>query len=283
MIRLHKWIATQGVASRRQAERWITYGRVEVNGVVERTLGRQIDPAKDKVRVDGELLAQEAPSHVYWMLYKPDATITSKSDPEHRQTIFNLPSLQRVPFPVVSVGRLDYRTEGLLLLSNDGELVHRLMHPKYHVARVYDVLLPQRLTDEKIRRITTGIHLSDGMVSGMHIQACGTKNLGASRGYWYRLTVHEGRNRLVRRVFEKLGVRIVRLVRMAYGSIRLPDTMQPGEVAPLSAEQILALKRLTELAPALPTTFGRRSLPRHTPSQAKPNPTGSPRTLGWKR
>ncbi len=278
MVRLHKWIATQGLASRRQAERWIEYGRVEVNGVTERTLGRQIDPAKDKVKVDGELIASEAPNHVYWMLYKPDATITSKSDPENRQTIYNIPSLARIPFPVVSVGRLDYRTEGLLLLSNDGDLVNRLMHPKYHVPRVYDVLLPKRMGEKDLERFAQGIHLSDGPVGPVEIRPVGSKNLGGSRGFWYRLIVHEGRNRLVRRLFEKLGLRIIRLVRMAYGPIRLPEEMQPGEVIPLSPDQIQALKRAVELAPPLPSRPVHRNSHRRQAARGAASPSGSLRT-----
>jgi 23S rRNA pseudouridine2605 synthase len=278
MVRLHKWIATQGLASRRQAERWIEYGRVEVNGTVERTLGRSIDPAKDKVRVDGELIATVAPNHVYWLLYKPDATITSKSDPENRQTIYNIPSLARIPFPVVSVGRLDYRTEGLLLLSNDGDLVNRLMHPKYHVPRVYDVLLPRRMGEKDLARFKQGIHLSDGAVGSVEIRPVGSKNLGGSRGYWYRLIVHEGRNRLVRRMFEKLGLRIIRLVRMAYGPIMLPEEMQPGEVVPLTPDQIQALKRAVELAPALPNRPVRRNSPRRPTATGATSSSGSPRT-----
>jgi 23S rRNA pseudouridine2605 synthase len=265
MTRLHKWMATQGLTSRRMAERWILAGRVEVNGTVEKTLGRQIDPASDKIRVDGKLIQPEAPSLVYWLLNKPDAAITSRRDPEGRRTIYDLPSLSKQPFPVLTVGRLDYRTEGVLLLSNDGELVHRLMHPKYHVARTYDVLLPSRLRELQIDRLTKGIRLDDGPVAGVDIRACGSKNLGATRGSWYRLVVHEGRNRLVRRLFEKLGVRIIRLVRVAYGPIRLPEGLEPGGLIPLSPDQIAALKRATEIAPPLPVN---KSLRRPRPSRA---------------
>ncbi len=275
-IRLHKWIAVQGLASRRQAERWIQYGRVEVNGTVERTLGRQIDPAKDKVRVDGELVSTEAPNHVYWLLNKPDATITSKSDPENRQTIFNLPALQRVPFPVVSVGRLDYRTEGLLLLSNDGDLVNRLTHPKFHVPRTYDVLVPHRIADATLLRFGQGIRLEDGPVGPVSIQACGTKNMGATRGHWYRVVVHEGRNRIVRRLFEKVGVRVIRLVRVAFGPIRLPAELAPGEVVQLSAAQIQMLKRAVERTSATNDPIGSKVQPRRgSVSRRSPVPKSS--------
>jgi 23S rRNA pseudouridine2605 synthase len=276
--RLHKWMATQGVTSRRMAEKWILAGRVEVNGAVETTLGRQIDPTKDRVRVDGKLLNEAPPHLVYWMMNKPDATITSRNDPERRATVYDLPSLAKQPFPVLTVGRLDYRTEGLLLLSNDGDLVNRLMHPKYHVPRVYDVLIPFRLRESQMERFAKGIRLDDGPVGPIDIRACGSKNLGATRGSWYRLTVHEGRNRLVRRLFEKLGVRIIRLVRVAYGPIRLPEQLSPGEVVPLAPEQIAALKRATELAPPLPNAVARKSARTKRPVRASTSASQSPRT-----
>ncbi len=282
-VRLHKWIATQGVASRRTAERWIALGRVEVNGVVEKTLGRQIDPTKDKVRVDGTLLAEAAPNHVYWMLHKPDATMTTKSDPEGRQTIYHLAALAKLPFAVNPVGRLDYRTEGVLLLSNDGELLHRLMHPKFHVPRMYDVLVPQRLTEGQLKRFSAGMRLDDGLVEPIEIKPCGTKNMGKSRGYWYRMVVHEGRNRLVRRLFEKLGIRIVRLVRMSYGPIRLPEDSTPGELLPLSPAQISALKRATELAPSLSSAPEHKNLATRRPTQAATNSNENRRKTVTKR
>lgn len=275
-VRLHKWMASQGIASRRAAERLIKLGQVEVNGVVETTMGRQIDPSKDKVKFRGKLLSAAPPSSVYWLLNKPDATLTTKSDPEGRATVFHLPSLERIPFPVISVGRLDYKTEGLLLLSNDGELAHRLMHPSFHMPRTYDVLLPKKLTDTQLKRFAEGIRLEDGPTAAIDIRPVGAKNMGKSHCYWYRLIVHEGRNRLVRRIFEKLGARIVKLVRVAYGPIRLPPDLPPGEIMPLSADQILRLKQLVGLAP-IPEP-ARRTPQKRTPSRAKPNPSENLRT-----
>lgn len=269
-------MASQGIASRRAAERLIKLGQVEVNGVVETAMGRQIDPAKDKVKFRGKLLSDAAPSAVYWLLNKPDATLTTKSDPEGRPTVFHLPSLQRIPFPVISVGRLDYKTEGLLLLSNDGELAHRLMHPSFHLPRTYDVLLPKKLTEAQLKRFAQGIRLSDGPTAALDIRPVGTKNMGKSHCYWYRLVVHEGRNRLVRRIFEKLGLRIVKLVRVAYGPIRLPPDLPPGEITALTPDQILRLKQLVGLAP-MPEP-ARKTLRKRIPSPAKPSPSESPHT-----
>ena len=241
LVRLHKFIAQHGVASRRAAERWIQYGRVEVNGQVERTLGRQIDPLRDKVKVDGKLLANEAPAGVYWMLHKPDATMTTRRDPEGRITVFDLPEVDRVTVTLKTVGRLDYRTEGLLLLSNDGEFVQKLTHPKYHVSRTYDVLLPRKLTLEELQRFGRGFMLSDGSTGKLVIEHQGSKNMGAIRGFWYRLTVHEGRNRLVRRIFEKLGVNVVRLLRVAFGPLWLPEDLAPGQMRVVPPEMVQAL------------------------------------------
>ncbi len=276
-VRLHKWMSSQGIASRRAAERLIRLGQVEVNGVVEKTMGRTIDPSKDAIKFRGKLLSNEAPHAVYWILNKPEAILTTKSDPEGRQTVFNLPALARIPFPVISVGRLDYKTEGLLLLSNDGELAHRLMHPSFHMPRTYDVLLPKKMTDAQLKRVGQGIVLADGPTAAIDIRPVGAKNMGKSHCYWYRLIVHEGRNRLVRRIFEKLGLRVVKLVRVSFGPIRLPPELPPGEIVPLNADQILKLKQLVGLAP-VPTTPVRRTPRKHIPSRAKRSPSENPRT-----
>ncbi len=270
-VRLHKWLASQGIASRRQAERWIEIGRVEVNGKVDRTLGQQIDPEKDFVRVDGKTITSAAPALVYWVLHKPDCTLTTRVDPAGRPTIYDLPSLRQIPFPVVPVGRLDFRTEGLLLLSNDGELVHRLMHPSFHVPRTYDVLLPEKLTLKQLEIFDKGFRLSEGPTAPMSIAPHGSRRMGATRGYRYRLTVHEGRNRLVRRVFEKLGVRVVRLIRSGYGPIRLTESIPAGQVAPLTPKQIEYLKQAVGLIePArLPE---RKNLPSRKPKRERPSP-----------
>jgi pseudouridine synthase len=269
-------MASQGLASRREAERWIRAGEVEINGTVEKTLGRKINPLKDKIRVKGKPVEARATPLVYWVLNKPDGVLTSKSDPQGRTTIFDLPALRRVPFTIYPVGRLDFRTEGVLLLSNDGELVHRLMHPRYHVPRLYEVVLPRRLNEKELARFAQGFRLSDGPTAPIDIHASKTVHMGATRGYRYRLVVNEGRNRLVRRIFEKLGVRIVRLIRVAYGPVRMLPEALPGALQPLRADQILRLKQQVGLASEPPPA--RKPHRKHKPSRAVPNPTENPRT-----
>lgn len=236
-----------GLTSRREAESWISSGRVSVNGKVVTELGSKITPGLDDVKVDGKLIGQKAPPRVYWMLNKPDEVLTARNDTFQRTTIYDLPAMRKMPFLVVPVGRLDYRTEGLLLLTNDGEMANRLCHPKYHVPRSYHVLVGGKLTEEQERAIKKGITLEDGPTGKIDLRYAHGKNLGASRGSWYMVTVYEGRNRLVRRLFEHFNCKVVRLLRVSFGDLSLPEDLKPGEYLQLTSEQIAALKRATQL------------------------------------
>jgi 23S rRNA pseudouridine2605 synthase len=173
--------------------------------------------------------------------------LTARHDEFARQTIYDLPMLKKVPFLVSPVGRLDYRTEGLLLLTNDGDLASRLTHPKYEVPRQYHVLITGKLTEAQEKQIVKGIDLEDGPTGKAIIRYAHGKNLGASRGSWYAITVYEGRNRLVRRMFEHLGAKVVRLIRVSYGEVRMPEELAPGEYRQLTAEEILSLKKSVNL------------------------------------
>lgn len=181
------------------------------------------------------------------MLHKPDEVLTARSDGFQRTTIYDLPVLKKVPFLVVPVGRLDYRTEGLLLLTNDGELANRLCHPKYHVPRQYHVLVGGKLTEEQEKAIRHGITLEDGPTGKVDLRYAHGKNLGASRGSWYMITVYEGRNRLVRRLFEHFGCKVVRLLRVGFGDLAMPEELKAGDYQQLTSEQIASLKRATQL------------------------------------
>lgn len=211
-------------------------------------MGTRIDPSSDQVTIDGRLVAESEPPRVYWMLHKPDLYLTSRKAEENKPTIYELPSLKNIKFMLYPVGRLDFRTEGLLLLSNDGELVHRLTHPRYKVPRTYQVLASRRLSSEEESAMRQGIDLDDGRTQGATVQFLQTKELGMSRGGWYLITVHEGRNRIVRRMFEHFDVKVVRLIRMAYGEITLPDDLKPGEYRQLSSAQIKFLKQQVGLS-----------------------------------
>jgi 23S rRNA pseudouridine2605 synthase len=161
-------------------------------------------------------------------------------------TIYQLPALSKVPFHFSSIGRLDFRSEGLLLLTNDGELVQRLTHPRYQVERTYQVLVSGKLDKEQLRSIRSGLTLDDGPVEVKKITYVHGKNLGKSRGSWYFVTVAEGRNRLIRRLFERFDCKVIRLIRISYGQLQLPEGLRPGEIRSLRSEQIKMLKKVGE-------------------------------------
>jgi len=214
---------------------------------VIKQLGTQIDPEADELTVDGQAIVRKEPPRVFWMLHKPDQVLTSTRAEGGKETIYDLPALKDLPFRVSPVGRLDYRTEGLLLLSNDGEFVHRLTHPSYQVPRHYYVLITGKLTEEQIKVIKKGVPLSDGVAEKVEIYYAHGKKLGASRGSWYIVTVHEGRNRLVRRIFEHFDHKVVRLIRYGLGPLRMPETLRAGEYLQLSSKDIKTLKSLVQL------------------------------------
>ncbi len=236
-----------GLASRREAELWITEGRIAVNGKAVTELGTKITPGADRVTVDGKPVAAAAPPRVYWLLHKPDETLTARGDAFQRQTIYDLPKLRKVPFLVAPVGRLDFRTEGLLLMTNDGELANRLTHPKFEIPRTYHLLINGRLTPEEERAIAHGVTLEDGPTGRAELKFAHGQNLGKSRGAWYSITVYEGRNRLVRRLFEHFNHKVVRLIRVAYGGVRLPEELKPGDYVQMKPDQIRTLKRAVGL------------------------------------
>jgi 23S rRNA pseudouridine2605 synthase len=247
-MRLQKWVSQLGIASRREAERWINDGRFSINGKLVTEPGTKINPDIDVLYLDGKPLQNKKPPRVYWLLNKPDQVLTTRGeDRKEKLTIYDLPKLKSVPFLVSSVGRLDYRTEGLLLLSNDGEMVNRLCHPKYKVPRHYQVLIVGKLSKEEEKAITNGVELEDGKTLKTELIYAQGKNLGKSKGSWYFITVYEGRNRLVRRLFEKFEHKVVRLIRTGFGEIKLPDELEPGDYRQLTANEIQTLKKATDL------------------------------------
>lgn len=237
-----------GLASRREAESWIKEGRVSVNGEVLREMGVKVTPGVDRITIDGKGVEDRPPPRVYWMLHKPDEVLTTRVDGFARTTIHDLPKLRKLPFLIAPVGRLDYRTEGLLLLTNDGELANRLCHPKYKVPRHYHVLTTGRLTPEQEAEIAKGVTLEDGPAQGAILRYAHGKNLGASKGSWYTITVFEGRNRLVRRLFAHYDMKVVRLIRVGFGDLRMPESLKPGDYLQLTPAQIASLKKATGLA-----------------------------------
>lgn len=234
MVRLQKVIADAGIASRRKAETLITAGRVTVNGRVVRELGTRVDPERDHVKVDGRHLQQTLP-HVYLMLHKPKGYVSSLSDPEGRPTIADL--LPGVRLRVFPVGRLDFDAEGLLLLTNHGDLAQALLHPKYHVPKTYLIKVKGVLTDDQIRELERGVTLEDGRTAPATVQ----KVRKATENSWIEITIHEGRKHQVKRMLEAVGHPVLKLKRVRFGPLALGDLL-PGQYRFLSDREANALR-----------------------------------------
>jgi pseudouridine synthase len=242
MERLQKILSRAGLTSRREAERWILDGRVSVNGAVVRKLGSQADPARDSIKVDGKRI-KSAVAPRYFAFHKPPGIITTLNDPQKRPDltpfIERLGSKQRV-FPV---GRLDYNSSGLLLLTNDGELARRLTHPRFGVKRVYRVKLSGCPTEEDFMLLRKGIRLEDGMTAPARARVVQKLKKNA----WVEIEIHEGRNREVRRIFEALGYFVEKLIRVRVGPLSL-GFLPPGELRPLSQAEVKGLKSAVGLS-----------------------------------
>ena len=238
-IRLQKVLAQAGVASRRASEDLIAAGRVEVNGVVVDTLGARVDPERDAIRVDGARIPV-ASGQVYLVLNKPRGVVTTMADPQGRRCVGDLVADR--PERLFHVGRLDTDTEGLLLLVNDGEFAHRMSHPSYGVAKTYLAEVPAPVRPEVGRRLRAGVELDDGPAS---VDAFRVVHSHGDRAM-VEVVLHEGRNRIVRRLLEHMGHPVRRLVRTAIGPVRLGD-LRPGEVRELHQSELGTLLDAVEL------------------------------------
>jgi 23S rRNA pseudouridine2605 synthase len=235
LMRLQRVLARRGIASRRKAEALITAGRVSVNGTVA-ILGQSADAERDRIEIDGKLLPA-APPTVWFALNKPAGVLTTRDDPRGRATVFDLvPESPGLTY----VGRLDYLTEGILLLTNDGSSAHALTHPSRAVPRTYMVSV-EGDGARAVRMLTRGIQLTDGPVEPTDVSA-----RHISRGTWeLQLTIAEGRNREVRRICDALELRVQSLVRTRYGPVSL-GALPSGKVRKLTAEELRAIKRILE-------------------------------------
>jgi pseudouridine synthase len=231
-VRLHKFLAGAGIASRREAERHIQAGRVEVNGRVVNVLGARIDPERDSVRIDGRRVLRNRPL-VYYLLHKPRGYITSASDPLGRPTVLDLvPRARERIFPV---GRLDWNSEGLLILTNDGDLAQRLTHPSNHVPKIYRVKVKGIIPTAALERVRRGIHLD-----GRRTRPARVTRLSSQTNSWVEITLHEGRRNQIRRVFQRLGHPVLKLHRVAIGPIS-DHGLQPGRVRELTPLEVRKL------------------------------------------
>lgn len=238
--RLQKWLAGQGLGSRREIEDWIRAGRVLVDGEVA-VLGAKVE-GSERIVVDGKAVRPPArPAGERVIAYnKPPGEICTRKDPEGRPTVFD--ALPRVlGGRWISVGRLDYQTAGLLLLTTDGELAHRLMHPSAGLQREYSVRAMGDLSDAQLEQLMRGVELEDGAAKFDSILV--TDSDGANKTY--RVTVSEGRNRIVRRLFEAMGCKVSRLMRTRYGPVELPRELRPGKYVELKGDAVRTLRKAT--------------------------------------
>ena len=245
--RLHKLLANSGIGSRREMEELIAAGRILVNGEAAR-VGQTVAPG-DRVKINGKLVplrfSDRLPRVILY--HKPEGEIVSRNDPDHRPTVFtSLPRMAAGRW--VAVGRLDFNTSGLLLLTTSGDLANRLMHPRYQLLREYAVRVLGELPDDARQRLLDGIELEDGLARFAGFQEAGGE--GANR--WYRVSLFEGRNREVRRMFEAVGVVVSRLIRVRYGPFLLPPGLKRGQVYELPEAEVRKL--LAEFGMTVPAS-----------------------------
>ncbi len=257
--KLQKVLARAGIGSRREMERWIEEGRIHVDGAPA-NLGQRVLPGQD-IRVDGQSLSAGAAhgSARRILIYrKPEGEMCTTVDPEGRPTIYDhLPRLRNGRW--IAVGRLDFNTQGLLLLTTDGELANRLMHPSSEIDREYAVRVLGNADKEILDRLREGIELEDGLAKFDTLVDVG----GEGANHWYHVTLKEGRNREVRRLWEVVGLKVSRLIRVRYGMVTLPRGLRPGrwqEMDPKTAKQLLKLVNMEVETPEPAPTRGRAPL-----------------------
>lgn len=239
MVRLHKYLAEAGVASRRACEELILAGRVRVNGRVVHELGTTVDGFQDRVEVDGREVRPEA--KVYVLLYKPRGYVTTARDPQGRRKVTDL--VAGAGGRVFPVGRLDYDSEGLLLLTNDGDLAYRLTHPRFHVPKTYRVVLDRTPGPAALGAIERGVRLEDGPTAPAEIRLLG----GDGGEALVEMTIHEGRKRQVRRMWAALGFEVKRLKRVRMAGLEL-GRLEPGGWRHLQPSELQSLRKLVSLA-----------------------------------
>jgi 23S rRNA pseudouridine2605 synthase len=244
--RLQKILARAGYGSRRQIEEWIRAGRIRVNGSPAE-LGLSVT-AEDAIEIDGHpvalAIAHSQPVPRTLLYHKPAGELTTRADPQGRPTVFDtLPSLKTARW--IAVGRLDLNTDGLLLLTTDGELANRLMHPSSEIEREYAVRVLGKVSPEVLERLLQGVELEDGRAAFATLRDAG----GTGANHWYHVTLKEGRNREVRRLWESQGVKVSRLMRVRFGPIGLPRELRPGRHRALTRPETVALYRAAGLKP----------------------------------
>ena len=271
--RLHKVLANAGLGSRRLLEERIQAGEIRVNGAVAE-IGSSVR-AGDRVELDGKLFVaiNDSAEHAQVIVFhKPEGVVTTRDDPEGRPTVFEqLPHLKGARW--IAVGRLDINTTGLLLLTTDGALAHKLMHPSAEVEREYICRVHGEVPDEALEQLKAGVELEDGPA---RFEELAVISRGDSHS-WFRVVIREGRNREVRRMWEALGLMVSRLKRIRYGNVELPRGLLKGRSETLETEQVKVLRNLAGAADAEPTltlqpVIGQRRAPKAAPNEFRPAP-----------
>ncbi|MBQ2776680.1 MAG: rRNA pseudouridine synthase [Peptococcaceae bacterium] len=233
--RLQKYLASAGVASRRASEKLILEGKVAVNGKVVKELGTKVIPGKDKVTVDGKPVRTEE-QLVYYLMNKPAGYLTTVKDTHDRPTVMDL--LAGIPYRVFPVGRLDFETEGLLLLTNDGEFAYRMTHPKFKIKKTYLATVQGELTKERLQMLREGVELEDGKTAPAEVKVVRQEKHRTV----VEITIHEGKNRQVRRMFKAVKNPVLELKRINVGGLTLKG-VGSGEIRSLTDEE---LQKLTQ-------------------------------------
>ena len=236
MERLQKLIARAGICSRRAAEDLISSGRVTVDGKVVRELGAKADPSQNKIRVDGKLLTFDA-EKIYLLMNKPRGYVSTVHDDRGRRTVLELLG-DDFSGRVYPVGRLDLNSEGLLLLTNDGELTNALIHPRYEIPKTYRARVTGTVTEDKLDKLRAGVELDDGLTLPAEIYLLDDGLV--------EITIREGRNRQVRRMFAAVGCDVKRLRRVKFATLTL-DGLKVGQVRSLSSDEVARLKNFCEV------------------------------------
>jgi len=254
--RLQKVLARAGLGSRRQIEDWIRAGRITVNDQPAE-LGRSVTD-RDRIKVDGRPVTLATTGQVPRTMayHKPAGELTTRKDEAGRPTVFDkLPRIRNGRW--ISIGRLDFNTSGLLLVTTDGELAHRLMHPSWEIEREYAVRILGKVDEQVLQRLQEGVMLEDGMAAFSSIREAG----GQGANHWYHVIVREGRNREVRRLWESQGVQVSRLIRVRYGPVSLPGELRAGRFRDLPHKDIKALYAAVRLSAP------QQAPPRRTPAR----------------
>lgn len=272
--RLQKILASAGIASRRKAEEFILQGRVQVNGQIVSELGSKADPIHDHIRVDGKLI-HPAGEYRYYMLNKPKQFVTTVSDPQGRPTVMQF--FSRIKLRMFPVGRLDYHSEGLLLVTNDGELANALTRAASHVPKTYLVKVSGIPSEEALNALRRGVSIPvgdpesntgyRGREARVHTAPATVRLFRAGENPWYEITITEGRNRQLRKMFEEIGHHVEKIRRVEYGPLVLD--LPPGESRELTAPEVQALYRAAKLK-----SLTRESQP--TGPKSKPRPGQRP-------